>query len=459
MSKKALFPRLLSLYRNYSETRNIYNILKTRHLGEHVFVQGWIKSVRKQKEVTFLEINDGSTPNNIQVVIPKKIDSNITVGSSICTKGILKETPKGQSEVSADSIILLGECDLSKGYPFAPRKQYEQEYIREHIHLRPRTKKFASVLRIRHAVTIAIHNYLDRNGYFNIHTPIITSNDCEGAGEIFKILPDSEKLLQAMANPKKSLDAAYFNKKVYLTVSGQLHLEAAAQALQKVYCFGPTFRAENSKSRFHLSEFYMLELEKAFLSKLEELVDIVEDLVKNVSEEVITKNREDLEACRCENVNYKWLDKNFIRISYNEALDILSNKLNKSIDNGIVKDHEIALSCFFDNTPVFVLEWPKEEKPFYMKEIDNNKVAAFDLLVPQVGEIAGGSLRENNLETLTLKIPDNGQLDWYLDLRKFGNTPTGGFGLGFERFIQFLLGIDNIKDCIPFPRWPHNCKL
>ncbi|XP_066141481.1 asparaginyl-tRNA synthetase isoform X2 [Euwallacea fornicatus] len=380
MFKKALFPRLL-LYRTYSETKNIYNILKTGHLGEQVSVQGWIKSIRKQKEVTFLDINDGSTPNNIQVVIPKKIGSNITVGSSISTKGILKETHKGQSEVSADSIVLLGECDLSKGYPFAPRKEYEQEYVREHMHLRPRTKKFASVLRIRHAATIAIHNYLDRNGYFNIQTPIITSNDCEGAGEIFKVLPNNEKLLQTMANPKKPVDAAYFNKKAYLTVSGQLHLEASAQALQKVYCFGPTFRAENSKSRLHLSEFYMLELEKAFLSKLEELLDIVEDLVKNVSEEVIAKNRDDLE------------------------------------------------------------------------------VAAFDLLAPQVGEIAGGSLRENNLEKLTLKIPDNGQLDWYLDLRKFGNTPTGGFGLGFERFIQFLLGIDNIKDCIPFPRWPHNCKL
>ncbi|XP_066141479.1 asparaginyl-tRNA synthetase isoform X1 [Euwallacea fornicatus] len=458
MFKKALFPRLL-LYRTYSETKNIYNILKTGHLGEQVSVQGWIKSIRKQKEVTFLDINDGSTPNNIQVVIPKKIGSNITVGSSISTKGILKETHKGQSEVSADSIVLLGECDLSKGYPFAPRKEYEQEYVREHMHLRPRTKKFASVLRIRHAATIAIHNYLDRNGYFNIQTPIITSNDCEGAGEIFKVLPNNEKLLQTMANPKKPVDAAYFNKKAYLTVSGQLHLEASAQALQKVYCFGPTFRAENSKSRLHLSEFYMLELEKAFLSKLEELLDIVEDLVKNVSEEVIAKNRDDLEVCRRDNANYQWLNKNFIRISYNEALDVLSNKLNKSIDKGIVKDHEIALSHFFENTPVFILEWPKEEKPFYMKEIDNNKVAAFDLLAPQVGEIAGGSLRENNLEKLTLKIPDNGQLDWYLDLRKFGNTPTGGFGLGFERFIQFLLGIDNIKDCIPFPRWPHNCKL
>lgn len=311
----------------------------------------------------------------MQVVINGKIKSNVTVGSSVQASGILKKSPKGQSEIVADGVTVLGECDLSKGYPFAPRKQYEPDYVREYLHLRPKTRSFASVLRIRHAATLGIHNYLDKNGYFNIHTPIITSNDCEGAGETFKVLPDSEALLRLMNQPNEPKDAWYFNRKAYLTVSGQLHLEAAAMALNKVYCFGPTFRAENSKSRFHLSEFYMFELEQAFLDDFNELLDIVEDLIKQVTTVLLEKNVADLELCNQKKVDYSWIDKDFIRVSYVEALEILSQKLQKNIDNGITKENELALTSFFDNTPTFVTEWPKEEKPFYMKEIHNNQVS------------------------------------------------------------------------------------
>lgn len=339
-------------------------------------MQGWIKSLRKQKEFTFLDVNDGSTSKNLQVVLAQKLGSNISVGSSINASGILKQSPKGQNEVSAENITLIGECDLEKGYPFAPRKQYESDYIREYLHLRPKTKTFSSILRMRHAANLEIHNYLDKNGYFNIHTPIITSNDCEGAGETFKVLPDHDDLLKSMIKEKQQpLDTAYFDKKAYLTVSGQLHLEAAARALHKVYCFGPTFRAENSRSRFHLSEFYMLELEQAFLENLDDLLSVVEDLIKNVTANLIEKHIDDIQVCTKNKIDHSWVNKKFVKIPYTEAVNILKTKLNKQVSlSGITKEYELALTEFFEHVPVFIVDWPKDEKPFYMKEIANNKV-------------------------------------------------------------------------------------
>lgn len=386
----------------------------------------------------------------------------VTVGASVSAAGLLKQTPKGQNEVAATSIKMLGECDLEKGYPFAPRKQYQPEYVREYMHLRPRTRKFSSVLRLRHAAHLAFHNFLHQNHYINIHTPIITANDCEGAGETFKVLPDNERLLKDMAKKDVPFDNAYFDTKAYLTVSGQLHLEAAAHALSKVYCFGPTFRAENSRSRFHLSEFYMLELEQAFLDNLDDLLDIVEQMIKHVTSDLLEHNFSDLETWSQQKIDYSWIDKEFKRVPYEEALDIVTNKLNTTVygKTGFTKENEVALTHYFGHVPVFIVNWPKEEKPFYMKQINDRQVAAFDLLAPSVGEIVGGSLRENNYEKLKAQIPENhSQLDWYLDLRRFGSVPTGGFGMGFERYLQLVLGVESIKDCIPFPRWPHNCKL
>lgn len=450
-----------SFCRSYSSYKSVLKILESGEVGHHISVQGWIKSLRKQKELTFFDINDGSTHKNLQIVLSPNFETKLSVGCSVKTSGTIQLTPKGQTEISANNIILLGECDVTKGYPFLPRKKYAPEYIREYLHFRPQTRKFGSILRLRHAAIVAIHQYLNKNGYINIQTPILTSNDCEGAGEVFKVLPDNSALLKSMAKDNLSSDEAYFDKKTFLTVSGQLHLEAAAHALKKVYCFGPTFRAENSKSRFHLSEFYMLEIEEAFLENLEDLLDIVEQLIINVTKSLLEEHIDDIENCTEKKIDHSWTGKKFIRIPFSEAVDILGNKLNKVISKGsLTKEHELALTEYFGHMPVFVTNWPKAEKPFYMKEIDSNNVAAFDLLTPQIGELVGGSLREDNYEKLKSKIPFNqSHLDWYLDLRKFGNVPTGGFGLGFERYIQFILGIDNIKDSIPFPRWPHNCSL
>nr|AEE62119.1 unknown [Dendroctonus ponderosae] len=459
---KTIINRGINLRKNYSQTSSILSLLNDDKLGQHVFIQGWIKALRKQKEVTFLDINDGSTPKSLQIVSSKKNVPKVTVGASVSASGLLKQTAKGQNEVSATSVKMIGECDLEKGYPFAPRKRYEPQYVREYLHLRPRTKTFASVLRLRHAAYLAIHNYLHQNHYINIHTPIITANDCEGAGETFKVVPDNEQLLKNMAKKDVPFDNAYFDTKAYLTVSGQLHLEAAAHALNKVYCFGPTFRAENSISRFHLSEFYMLELEQAFLDDLDDLLDVVEKMIKHVTADLLEHNFSDLETCSQQKIEYSWIDKEFKRIPHEEALDIVTNKLNKTVSSktGFTKGDEVALTHYFGHVPVFIINWPKEEKPFYMKQINDDQVAAFDLLAPSVGEIVGGSLRENSYEKLKAQIPEsNSQLDWYLDLRRFGSVPTGGFGMGFERYLQLVLGVQTIKDCIPFPRWPHNCKL
>ncbi|CAH1974040.1 unnamed protein product [Acanthoscelides obtectus] len=268
---------------------------------------------------------------------------------------------------------------------------------------------------------------------------------------------------------KEGIDSneAFFDRKAFLTVSGQLHLEAAVHGLSRVFCFGPTFRAENSRTRFHLSEFYMLEAEIAFMDKLEVLTKIVEDTVKDLTKMTLDKADVDMKVCSEEaKCDLKWLDKEFIRVDYDSVVKILSDnrdKLKEKLDptNGLTKEHEMFIVKYFDNVPTFIIDWPKEMKPFYMKECitDTRKVSAFDLLVSNVGELVGGSLREDNYEKLKSQIPERSQLDWYLDLRKFGGCPTGGYGLGFERFLLFILGINNIKDVIPFPRWPHNCNL
>ncbi|ENN78914.1 hypothetical protein YQE_04627, partial [Dendroctonus ponderosae] len=376
---KNIINRGINLRKTYSQTSSILSLLNDDKLGQHVFIQGWIKAPRKQKEVTFMDINDGSTPKSLQIVSSKKNVPKVTVGASVSASGLLKQTAK------------------------------------------------------------AIHNYLHQNHYINIHTPIITANDCEGAGETFKVVPDNERLLKNMAKKDVPFDNAYFDTKAYLTVSGQLHLEAAAHALNKVYCFGPTFRAENSISRFHLSEFYMLELEQAFLDDLDDLLDVVEKMIKHVTADLLEHNFSDLETCSQQKIEYSWIDKEFKRIPHEEALDIVTNKLNKTVSSktGFTKGDEVALTHYFGHVPVFIINWPKEEKPFYMKQINDDQVAAFDLLAPSVGEIVGGSLRENSYEKLKAQIPEsNSQLDWYLDLRRFGSVPTGGFGMGFESILR-----------------------
>ncbi|XP_030758301.1 probable asparagine--tRNA ligase, mitochondrial isoform X2 [Sitophilus oryzae] len=365
--------------RRFCSYKSISNVLKASQIGEEISIQGWVKSVRKQKNVTFCDINDGSTVKHLQVVLQDKSNIKITVGSSVQAFGTVCKSPKGVNEIEAKNITVIGECDIEKGYPFAPRKQYAPEYIREYLHLRPKTKKFSSVLRVRHGATLAFHNYLDRNGYVCVQTPILTSNDCEGAGEVFKVVPDNNNLLKSMAKENVNIEDAYFDKKSFLTVSGQLHLETAAHALKQVYCFGPAFRAENSQSRHHLSEFYMLELEKAFLTSLDNLLEITEDLIKGVTKHLLDRYTDDIYVCTENKHNFSWVDKKFKVLTYFEAADIVTNKLSKPLKykGAFSKEHELALTEYFENIPVFVINWPKLEKPFYMKEIEDSNIGRF----------------------------------------------------------------------------------
>ncbi|KAK5644179.1 hypothetical protein RI129_008024 [Pyrocoelia pectoralis] len=458
--------------RLYSSAQNnghiaISNIFKSNYLGEKIQIKGWIKSVRKMKQNTFLDVNDGSCSKNLQIVTNTATIPSLRSGSSIIASGILQQLRKDQLELHGDHIEICGDCNVEEGYPFAPRKAYSSDYIRQYLQFRPRTTRFSSLLRVRDTATMALHNFFHDEGYIHIHTPILTSNDCEGAGETFTVIRDNRETLKSMTKSSSSSpEETYFNTKTFLTVSAQLHLEAAVHGLSKVYTLGPTFRAENSKSRLHLSEFYMLEAECAFVNKIEEIMEMVEKLLKNVTARILDEREDDLKRSSETFVDFRWLDKPFVVLTYDEASRILQDKtkFQGEFRDGasLNKEHEKFLVKYCGETPTFVINWPKTLKPFYMKECveDESLVAALDLLVSNVGELAGGSLRDDNYDGLKVKLPHRGvELDWYLDLRKFGSTASGGFGLGFERYLQFILGISNIKDVIPFPRWPHNCKL
>lgn len=382
----------LNIFRNYQITRhycasykttNILNVFVNNKIEDKVCLQGWVKSLRKMKQNIFLDISDGSSDHKLQVTFPSENKpKNLTTGASIKVKGCLTRSPKDQLELTADEITVVGSCVIADGYPFAPRKSYPPEYIREYLHLRPRTNKFASLLRTRHVATKVINDYFDLEGYFHIHTPILTSNDCEGAGEVFSVQPENKKLLKSMVQKGMPLDEAYFNTKAYLTVSGQLHLEAVAHGLSKVYTFGPTFRAENSKSRLHLSEFYMIEAEVAFVDQIQELCDIIEHFVKNITKNIITKCGSDIDLIQTNaKQDYSWLDKKFIVMTYEEALKFLDkhrDSLNLPVNyqQGFTKEDEILLVEWNGNVPVFIINWPKDNKPFYMKQCphDSTKV-------------------------------------------------------------------------------------
>ncbi|XP_013171455.1 PREDICTED: probable asparagine--tRNA ligase, mitochondrial [Papilio xuthus] len=447
-----------SIYRRYNV---IASVIKEANVGEVTEVKGWVKNLRVQKELVFADISDGSCAKRLQIVIPKHLKTDdLTYGSSVRVVGKLSKSPRGQLELAAEDVKVFGECVVLEGYPFNPRTAHSPEYIRQYLHLRCRTNYTSALLRIRNAVSKHIHNYFDTKKYLHIHTPILTSNDCEGAGEVFKVLPDNRDTIKAMMQQDKNVDNVYFGSKTFLTVSGQLHLEAMCRGLGNVYTLGPTFRAENSRSRLHLSEFYMLEAELAFCENLENLQSSIEDLLKYIFIETRNTNEDDLYLIDKEkNKPPIWLDKKFVTMTYTEAKDILKRKGLQDTEDGINKEQELALVAHCDNVPVFVVRWPKEQKSFYMKESqDNINVEALDLLAPITGEIVGGSLREDDYNKLKLKLPSEA-LNWYLELRKFGNIPTGGYGLGLERLLQVLCNVPNIKDTLPFPRWPHNCDM
>ncbi|XP_049679049.1 probable asparagine--tRNA ligase, mitochondrial isoform X2 [Accipiter gentilis] len=464
--------RCVSLPRAQREVRlRVREALGARKPAGEVKVQGWVRSVRSQKEVLFLHINDGSSLENLQVVADPSLENrDLTFGSAVEVQGKLVKSPHRMQnmELKAETIRVVGPCD-TLAFPLKTKERHPLEYVRQFPHLRCRNNTLGSLLRIRSEATAAIHSFFQDNGYVHIHTPIITSNDCEGAGELFQIETSNE----AREPAEKT---HFFNVPAFLTVSGQLHLEVMAGAFTHVFTFGPTFRAENSQSRRHLAEFYMVEAELSFTESLEDIMQVMEDLFKTVTSTVFSKCPRDVElfhkyiAPAQKDRLEKTLKNKFVIISYNEAVEILkqaSQTFTFKPEWGcdLQTEHEKYLVTHCGEVPVFVINYPYDLKPFYMRDNEDgpqHTVAAVDLLVPGIGELCGGSLREERLPFLESRLQRLGLTDayqWYLDLRKFGSVPHGGFGMGFERYLQYILGVENIKDVIPFPRFSRSCLL
>ncbi|ESO89516.1 hypothetical protein LOTGIDRAFT_125127 [Lottia gigantea] len=428
-------------------------------------LQGWVKSIRKSTDVVFLHVCDGTSLEPLQIVIDKTTScSHLTYGCCVKVKGQIVESI-GQNqklELVAETIDVIGECDV-KIFPFQQRTHHTLDYDRNHLHLRPKTKTHSSLLRVRNTASMAVHQYYQDKGYCFVHTPILTTNDCEGAGEVFQIQP-----------MKKSEKEEFFRCPTFLTVSGQLHLEIITGGLNKAYNFGPTFRAENSKGRHHLAEFYMIEAELCFLDGLDQLMEVMEDMIKTITSSILTTSHSDVEYFyeyiapnQHKTLIDKVLNSKFERMRYTEAVDLLQKNRQKfKVDikwgDDLSKEHEKFITKKLD-CPVFITDYPATLKPFYARANEDGKtVAAVDLLVPEVGELIGGSLREERLKFMDEKLKSlklSEEYQWYLDLRRYGTNPHGGYGLGFERYLQFLLGVSNIRDVIPFPRSSSHCQL
>jgi asparaginyl-tRNA synthetase len=459
--------------------KKVKELLSSSETGTDVLVKGWVRTKRGNKNINFIALNDGSTIQNIQIVADTSIfDENllkdITTGACIAVTGNLVESQgQGQNvEITAKTIELYGKCD-PETYPLQ-KKGHSMEFLREIAHLRPRTNTFGAVLRIRHAMAFAIHKYFNDKGFFYLHTPIITGSDAEGAGEMFHVTTFD------LTNPPRlkegTIDYAedFFGKPTNLTVSGQLEGELGALALGEIYTFGPTFRAENSNTPRHLAEFWMIEPEMAFYD-LNDNMDLAEEFVRYLINYALANCREDLDFLNnmvdkglLDRLNF--VSKNeFIRMTYTDAVDILEKSGKKwEYQVGWGKDlqaeHERYLVEEHFKKPVILTDYPKAIKAFYMKQNEDGKtVRAMDVLFPGIGEIIGGSQREENYEKLTgrireLNLPEK-DLWWYLETRKFGTAPHSGFGLGFERLILFITGMSNIRDVIPFPRTPKNAEF
>jgi len=475
----------------------IIDIIKNPNLNGEIQISGWVRTKRGSKNVSFIAINDGSTLKTLQIVaesdsFSEDLIKDVTTGACIQVFGKLVEsTGGGQSlEVIANKIIILGGAD-SNEYPLQPKK-HSLEFLRDKAHLRFRTNTFSAIFRIRHGLTFAIHNYFNDKGYLNIHTPIITGADAEGAGEMFQV--SNLDLNNITKNENNEIDYSkdFFGKQTNLTVSGQLEAELAALALGKVYTFGPTFRAENSNTSRHLSEFWMIEPETAF-ADLDDNMDLAEDFLKYCINYCIINYKDDIDflSKRLEEdeKNLKKEDKSemslkdrlrfvtnndFERITYSQAIDILRNsKPNKKkkfkfiitgFGDDLQSEHERYLVEKKFKKPVIITDYPKKIKAFYMKQNDDNlTVRAMDILFPLIGEMVGGSQREDNYEKLSARMDEMGvdkkELWWYMETRKFGTCEHSGFGLGFERLMMFITGMKNIRDVIPFPRTPQNAEF
>ena len=453
---------------------------KPESIGREVLLQGWVRTRRDSKAgFSFLEINDGSSMGNIQIVAPGELENyeseirKLSPGCSVSVAGVVRESPgKGQAtEVQATRVTVHGTADV-ESYPLQ-KKRHSFEFLRTIAHLRPRTNTFGAIARVRNCVSNSIHQFFQDEGFLYIHTPIITASDCEGAGEMFQVTTLN------LADPPKHagrVDFAqdFFDRPSYLTVSGQLEAEIFACALSKVYTFGPTFRAENSNTSRHLAEFWMVEPEMAFFD-LDDNMDLAERFLKRIFQDVLDRCPEDMEFfnLRIDKTVLETLraivGSEFVRLPYTEAVEILRKSgetFEFPVDWGkdLQAEHERFLTEKHFQCPVILFDYPREIKPFYMRLGDDGRtVRAMDVLVPKVGEIIGGSQREERLDVLQERMAEQG-LDaddywWYLDLRRYGTVPHAGFGLGLERCVQFITGMANIRDVIPFPRTPGSAEF
>ena len=446
------------------------------YMDKEVTLEGWIRNHRKQKEFGFIDFSDGTCFKHIQVVYDDKLEDfeeiqKYHVGSAIRVVGTVVKSPKeGQPfEIQASEVILLGECP--EDYPIQPKK-HSREFLREQAYLRPRTNLFQAVFRVRSVAAYAIHKYFQDRGYVYFHAPLITASDCEGAGEMFHVTClDLDNVPKADGKVDYSKDM--FSKPTSLTVSGQLEAETFALAYKKTYTFGPTFRAENSNTKVHANEFWMIEPEIAFCD-LNGDMEIMESMLKYVVSYVLEHCKDEMEFLD-KFVEKGLLDKltklvnsKFTRVTHKEVIDILQKADVKwefvpIQGEDIAKEHEKYITEYFDG-PVFITDWPKDIKAFYMKQNpDGETVAAVDLEVPGAGEIMGGSQREEDYDKLVARMDELGmdkdELDWYINLRKYGGCVHSGFGMGFERLLIYLTGVENIRDVIPYPRTPGNCEF
>ena len=460
----------------------IINALQCAGEGQLINVRGWVRSRRGNKNVSFIALNDGSTIKNIQIVVdlatfPEESLKPVTTGSCISATGhLVASQGSGQAvEIQLTELEVYGTADPEQ-YPLQ-KKGLSMEYLRTIAHLRPRTNTFGAVFRIRHNMAMAIHQYFHERGFFYFHTPIITASDCEGAGQMFQVTTKNLYNLKKDEEGKIDYSDDFFGKQASLTVSGQLEGELAAMALGKIYTFGPTFRAENSNTPRHLAEFWMIEPEVAFIQK-DELMDLEEDFIKYCVRWALEHCQDDLQflnqfvdkglIARLESV----VDTEFVRLTYTEGIEILQEamKNGKKFEfpctwgDDLASEHERYLVEEHFNKPVIMSDYPKDIKAFYMKINEDGKtVQGTDVLFPQIGEIIGGSVREESLDKLNNEIERREipmkDMWWYLDTRRFGAAPHAGFGLGFERLLLFVTGMQNIRDVIPFPRTPKTAEF
>lgn len=461
-----------------TELRELFREGDDQPIGSKVCVKGWVRTKRGNKNVSFISLNDGSCIHNLQIVADMSLfdeDLMRRISTGACLKAVgtlVASQGKGQSlEVQADEIEIYGEADPAT-YPLQ-KKGHSLEFLRDIAHLRPRTNTFSAVFRIRHAMAYAIHKYFNDRGFYYWHSPLITASDCEGAGEMFQVTTLD------MENPPRTEDGKvdyskdFYGRHTSLTVSGQLEGELGAMSLGKIYTFGPTFRAENSNTPRHLSEFWMIEPEMAFY-EIEDNMDLAEDFIKYLVRYALVYCREDLEFLTqmydnelLARLNFV-VTHNFIRMTYTDAIAVLEkshHKFEYPVHWGVdlQSEHERYLVEHYYKAPVILTDYPKEIKAFYMKQNDDGKtVRGMDVLFPVIGEIIGGSQREESIDKLLARMAEVGidakDMQWYLDTRRFGSAPHSGFGLGFERLLLFVTGMSNIRDVIPFPRYPKNAN-